>query len=415
MDDSGIIPSTEDASHTGAERPEVDPAEEIRNEITRAAAPTVEFYMMNLFAAVIASYGLLANSPAVVIGAMVIAVLLGPIRGIGLALISGEKKLLLISLFTIMTGAMEVLGVSLLIGLLHSSTPITPELLSRTNPNLFDLMIALGGGAAGAYALGRKLPGGTIIGVAIATALVPPLASCAIAASHGSWILARGAFLLFFTNFIAIQCAYSIVLYALRLHAPKNLNVDLRSVIRSLSPTIILVIGTAIFLGVVLERRIADEQQRAKMRAALGSALLTIPGASLDEMTLTHEDSLFSVVASVRVPEAITPEEVRKMESSMRPIMDETVHLTIQSILTKVADHSGYLYQPKELEMIIKEPQVHLAQFDSAALRRDSLVILDSIHHTDSLRTVDSVQSIIKKDSLSKDSLAKVRHVHKQK
>ncbi|MEO6938993.1 MAG: DUF389 domain-containing protein, partial [Candidatus Kapaibacterium sp.] len=343
MDDSGIIPSTEDASHTGAERPEVDPAEEIRNEITRAAAPTVEFYMMNLFAAVIASYGLLANSPAVVIGAMVIAVLLGPIRGIGLALISGEKKLLLISLFTIMTGAMEVLGVSLLIGLLHSSTPITPELLSRTNPNLFDLMIALGGGAAGAYALGRKLPGGTIIGVAIATALVPPLASCAIAASHGSWILARGAFLLFFTNFIAIQCAYSIVLYALRLHAPKNLNVDLRSVIRSLSPTIILVIGTAIFLGVVLERRIADEQQRAKMRAALGSALLTIPGASLDEMTLTHEDSLFSVVASVRVPEAITPEEVRKMESSMRPIMDETVHLTIQSILTKVADHSGYL------------------------------------------------------------------------
>ena len=102
---------------------------------------------MNALATVIASYGLLPNSPAVVIGAMVVAMLLGPISGVALGLNEGDETLLDSALRSLIG------GIVIVIGFIHRDVPLTDEILSRTDARLFDLIIALAGGAAGAVAV----------------------------------------------------------------------------------------------------------------------------------------------------------------------------------------------------------------------------------------------------------------------
>ncbi len=121
----------------------------IRQSIRENAAFTVPYVTMNALATVVACYGLLQNSTAVVIGAMIIAMLLGPISGIALALVSGDNALLVKALLAEVGGVLVVLGVAFCIGKIHQDLPLTAEILSRTSPNILDLMIALadGGGA----------------------------------------------------------------------------------------------------------------------------------------------------------------------------------------------------------------------------------------------------------------------------
>ena len=126
--------------------------EAVRKSIRDNAVFTTAFLTMNSLATVVASYGLLEEHAAVVIGAMVIATLLGPIIGIALALVDGDNSLLGKSLLAEAGGVILVLGISVLVGLLHRDAPLTREIISRTKPTLFDLVIALAGGAAGAYA-----------------------------------------------------------------------------------------------------------------------------------------------------------------------------------------------------------------------------------------------------------------------
>ena len=187
--------------------------QEICKSIRENAAFTVPYVTMNALATVVACYGLFQNSTAVVIGAMIIAMLLGPISGIALALISGDNALLRKALLAEIGGAFVVLAVAFCIGKIHQHLPLTNEILARTAPNILDLMIALAGGAAGAYATVSPRLSVGLVGVAIATALVPPLATCSICLARGDTRLAFGGFLLFFANLVAIQSASTVVMF----------------------------------------------------------------------------------------------------------------------------------------------------------------------------------------------------------
>jgi uncharacterized hydrophobic protein (TIGR00271 family) len=187
--------------------------EAIRKNIHDNAVFNTAFLIMNALATVVACYGLLEDSAAVVVGAMVIATLLGPITGIALALVDGDNKLLRAALLAEATGAILVLCIALIIGVTHRDAPLTREILSRTTPTLFDLMIALAAGAAGAYASASSRLSAGLVGVAIATALVPPLAVCGICLGRGEVSMGCGALLLFATDLVAIQLASSVVLW----------------------------------------------------------------------------------------------------------------------------------------------------------------------------------------------------------
>ena len=160
-----------------------------RNEVQRAAtreavasgaALTFAFLAMNAAAALIASFGLLENSPAVIIGAMLIAMLYGPIVGVALGLAEADLPLLGRSLVSEIAGAAWVWAIGYAVGAVSRPIPIGTEILSRTSPNILDLLIALTGGLAGGFTYLSTGLAGVIVGVAIATALVPPLASCGI-------------------------------------------------------------------------------------------------------------------------------------------------------------------------------------------------------------------------------------------
>ena len=126
---------------------------EVRINIEAGALPTKIFFMMNGLSAVIAGYGLLANSPAVVIGAMLVAMMLSPITSAALAVIDARLSLLKTSLITLIGGVFVIYVIGMGLGFLHGDNVMTAEILARTSPTTMDLMVALAGGAAGAYAI----------------------------------------------------------------------------------------------------------------------------------------------------------------------------------------------------------------------------------------------------------------------
>src|SRR5271169_1922522 len=176
----------------------------IRKSVTDGAALTFPYLAMNVAAAFIAGFGLMENSPAVIIGAVLIAMLFGPILGIAMALAEADMRLLGRALVAEVVGAVCVLAVGCAVGISTRHLVIGSEILNRTAPSLLDLLIALVGGIAGAFAFLSSSLSSVIVGVAIATALVPPLTACGILLARGLPELAFGAFLLFLANFSAI-------------------------------------------------------------------------------------------------------------------------------------------------------------------------------------------------------------------
>ncbi len=172
--------------------------------LRRGSRLSTDFMVMLTLAAAIATLGLLQNSAAVVIGSMLLAPLMTPMLGCGLALSMSNAKLAKDSTTAIVVGFMLALLVSGMVALLTPGSELTPEVMARTDPNILDLLIAAASGAAAAYALARPSLAGSIAGVAIATALVPPLCSVGTSLAYAELTSAWGAWLLFTTNVVAI-------------------------------------------------------------------------------------------------------------------------------------------------------------------------------------------------------------------
>ncbi len=184
---------------------------EIYKEIRRSARQRVDFFVMIGMSAAIASFGLLLNSPAVIIGAMLIAPLMSAIIGMGLGIVQGDMRFLLNATSAAMRGALVATAMGVVIGALNFAREPTAEMLARSGPSLLDLAVAIVSGAAAAYALCRKGMSASLPGVAIAVALVPPLASVGLFLAMAEWGEAYGAFLLFTTNLAAIAMSSGMV------------------------------------------------------------------------------------------------------------------------------------------------------------------------------------------------------------
>ena len=169
------------------------------------------FATLMFFATAIATYGVIADSTATVIGAMLIAPLMTPILAIATGIVTGQMPRAGRAFLTVLGGVAIAVGLSLILGWTYRSGVISvttnTQIISRTSPRLVDLWAALFAGAAGAFAISRKDVADTLPGAAIAIALVPPLAVVGVALSQGAWSDAWGAMLLFMTNFFAILLA----------------------------------------------------------------------------------------------------------------------------------------------------------------------------------------------------------------
>ena len=187
-----------------------------------SSRPTLGFFLLLICSAVIATLGLISNSTAVVIGAMIVAPLMDPILSLAFGLAITNKKLVKRSAITVMIGVVTVIGTATLFAWVLDASEVNREIYSRTAPNLIDLGIAVAAAIAGSFTLTRDRLSNSIAGVAIAVALVPPLCVCGIGLSMGSEMIAvfgrgsvaglsnqisEGSFLLFLANLIGITVA----------------------------------------------------------------------------------------------------------------------------------------------------------------------------------------------------------------
>ena len=175
-----------------------------------------DFVALISLSTLIAALGLARDSGAVVIGAMLVAPLMTPLVGMGFALVQGNVKLIRNAFKSVVFGFAVALAIGAVLGLFLRifHFDITQQMLYRGEPNFLDLVIALASGVAGAYAMGRPNLISALPGVAIAAALVPPIATSGLALTMGSPILAGGASLLFFTNIVAIVLGTAITFWA---------------------------------------------------------------------------------------------------------------------------------------------------------------------------------------------------------
>ncbi len=163
-----------------------------------------DFMMLTALSTSIAAFGLIQSSAAVVIGAMLVAPLMTPMLGAGLALLQGNRNLLIDALRAVALGFALALAIGCLVGLLSPVKVLTSEMQARGAPTLLDLSVALLAGFAAAYAYARPHLLAALPGVAIAAALVPPIATTGVCLALGEVGVAAGAALLFGTNVVAI-------------------------------------------------------------------------------------------------------------------------------------------------------------------------------------------------------------------
>src|SRR5436190_16876727 len=297
--------------------PPSDPHSAVRANIAANSQFDVPYVVMNGLATLIACYGLFSNSPAVVIGAMIIAMLLGPISGVALGLVDQDNALLQKAVGTLVGGVAVVYGTAFVLGMVHQEIPLTREIYARTAPNLMDLMIALGGGAAGAFAMISPRLSVAFVGVAIATALVPPVSSSAICLARGEYSLASGAALLALTNIVAIQVASSAVMWlgGFRGNWPTTPVSELK---RNLLSAVVLC-ALAVILAIHFREVIGTKVYETSVRATLAKAASSHAGAYLTDARVEKVSGRALIVAVYRTHTPFTPEEVDALEPQRLP------------------------------------------------------------------------------------------------
>ncbi len=195
----------------------------VQVQLRNSSHPDFDFFLLVLLSSVIATFGLLMNSPATIIGAMLVAPLMSPIIGLGLSSIRGDDQLLKDAASALLRGAVLAVLIASILTLGNRLLPFLPltadslpsEVMARTRPTPMDLGVALAGGLAAAFALVMPNISAALPGVAIATALLPPLAVVGIGLAYQRWDVAGGAFLLFVTNSVAISASAMVVFFVM--------------------------------------------------------------------------------------------------------------------------------------------------------------------------------------------------------
>lgn len=262
---------------------------EDEQEIVKQITSGISFRGANLwvliFAIFIASLGLNVNSTAVIIGAMLISPLMGPIIGMGLAMGINDLNL--------MRRAVKNFGVATLISVLTAMVYflITPlgeaqsELLARTSPTIYDVLIATFGGAAGILALCTKGKGNVIPGVAIATALMPPLCTAGYGLATGHILYFLGAFYLFFINTVFISLATYAGVRLMHFHRLEFQNPALAKKAQRIVAGIAIVTmipATIMTIGIV-RRSIFDNKMNSFVKTELSQPGTQVLSSSIDE------------------------------------------------------------------------------------------------------------------------------------
>ncbi|MGM0491699.1 MAG: TIGR00341 family protein [Armatimonadota bacterium] len=338
---------------------------EIYEDVSEQSRPSGSYYVMMALSTVIAAYGLLINSAAVVVGAMLVAPLMGPIFGIALALVSGNRRLLWQAVQSEVFGILIALSVGVLIGLAPLRMPLGSEdWLVRTQPTLHDLAIALASGLAGAYAMIDERVSPSLPGVAISVAVLPPLATCGLATAAMNWEMALGAMQLFIANFFAIQVAAAVVfsLFGMlrvkrdpRARREEEEERKLMHFFARFSVSIAILLVMAAFMTQTLLRLATDRRLSSTIEHTLDASVGTVSGARLSDTDFSRQDGRLRVTARVMTPRLFDTDEIAAMEEQLEDEVEQDVNLVLRLLISRDMDREGTVYATPEDEQLAQE------------------------------------------------------------
>ena len=247
---------------------------EISIAMRQGAQPSIDFFVLIFLAATIATFGLLQNSGAVIIGAMLVAPLMSPIASMAMGLVEGSGQLVRVAAEATVKGIILAVSVGVFVTLISPATQVTDQILARTQPTLLDLAVALASGAAAGYALSRKQVAAALPGVSIAVALVPPLCVVGYGIATSRYTIAGGGLLLFATNLVAIVLAAAIFFLLMGFRPPttrqsEHFQQGLRLSLVSLA---LIAIPLAVLLHISL-RQLQQREQLANMKEQIQEVL----------------------------------------------------------------------------------------------------------------------------------------------
>ncbi len=303
-----------------------DKESEILASLANSATSSRSYYILTILSTLIATFGLYSNSTATVIGAMIVAPLMGPILGCAMGVVRSDSKMLQEGLQAEGFGVLAALATATLLTILVGPANIDltgSEIQGRIRPTLFDMGIGLAAGMAGAYATVNTRISASIAGVAIAVALVPPLAVCGVMLA-ASWhnpeltMSAFRAFMLFLANFLTIEVSAALVFLAAGLgHLPHG--TSRRPLARFALGTGLLLLATFVFLSIQLSNLVLERSYQATASQVLESRVpRLVPGAGLDSLTVHLEGSRLRIRGVIRAPQEITPGMVRDLARTLQ-------------------------------------------------------------------------------------------------
>lgn len=297
----------------------------------------------------IATFGLLSNSAAVIIGAMIIAPLMLPIRGIALAALIGDLEMFQISTIAVTVGTILAIMMAWSIGLATGLVEYGSEVMARSQPNLLDLGIAVSAGAISGYAKAEPKVSSTLAGTAIAVALMPPVCVIGLGLAQMNMGLSIGATLLYLTNLLGITLSCMIV-FLISGYIP------FRQGHRPLAGALLLTGVLLIPLGLSFTRLVNQVRLQNEIRRALVSRTVTFQRLELLNLNIDWLSEPPTITLNVRALEPITPRQVLLIEEFISREMGQRFRLVFQASEVDVITSDSLLEPDEESKDLEQEP-----------------------------------------------------------
>jgi uncharacterized hydrophobic protein (TIGR00271 family) len=312
---------------------------EVQVQLRQSSHPDFAFFLLVVLSSVIATLGLVADSPAVIIGAMLVAPLMSPIIGLGLASITGDARLFRDAIVGLLEGALLAVVISTLLAMVNRSLPFVPlqelptEVLARTHPNPNDLLVALAGGMAASYALALPQLSAALPGVAIATALMPPLCTVGIGLALGRGDVAGGALLLFVTNAITIAFACMLIFFVLGFSPRRGAGRLPQQLVISAVLTLALLLPLSAFSIRFFQQASSNRQINEVV-----SAEVTKLGAELADLQTNESGAALDLVITLRTSKPLSYQDVDALQRNIAVNLQRPVAVVVNQVIASRLD-----------------------------------------------------------------------------
>ncbi|MBW7956500.1 MAG: DUF389 domain-containing protein [Deltaproteobacteria bacterium] len=295
---------------------------------------TAGYFLVLTIANLIALTGLITNNTAVIIGAMLISPLMGPILSSGFAFITGNEAIGRKAFSTIVKSVAATIAVAAFATWLSPLNEVTQEILARTRPNLYDLVVAFLAGLVGAIAICTKRNYITIVpGVAIATAVIPPLSVAGFGLGSANFSIALGGFFLFFTNFVAIIISTCIVFFVYGFRPGVLAEIDVYQLKKRIAALGAILFVISIPLLYTLHVSLSEIRLRSGISAALKRAFDTEKVSYLSTFDYRELDDALRVRAAINTTKYLEEGQIAEAEKSIEAALGRDIILDIEQVL----------------------------------------------------------------------------------